>query len=49
VVFEVISVLLQAAEVLAIFAVARAIRSAWSQDYQDNTNIDPVSIDEIME
>jgi|TARA_R100001530_G_scaffold53883_1_gene39782 hypothetical protein len=48
-VLEVISVLLQAAEALAIFAVARAIRSAWSQDYQGGSDPDPVSVDDIME
>lgn len=48
-VLEVISVLLQAAEALAIFAVARAIRSAWSQDYQGGSDADSVSIYDIME
>jgi len=48
VVVEVISVLLQAAEALAIYAVARAIRSAWSQDASGES--EPLaSIDDIME
>ena len=46
---EVISLLLQGAEALAIFAVARAIRSAWSQDYNNKDTIDPISIEDIME
>lgn len=46
---EVISLLLQGAEALAIFAVARAIRSAWSQDYNNSDTMDPISIDDIME
>ena len=46
---EVISLLLQGAEALAIFMVARAIRSAWSQDYNNHDQSDPVSIDDIME
>jgi len=46
---EVISLLLQGAEALAIFMVARAIRSAWSQDYSNLEDDGPVSIDDIME
>ena len=47
--FELVSLLIQAAEALAIFWVARAIRDSWGGGSEAKTDEYPASIDDVME